>query len=297
MARFILLATTLFAAAVHAAPTPQVGAPLSKQEIAAFKPFTYYARAVGCGKERTLSWTCGDNCKANAKFKPIASGGDGATTQFWFVGYDPALKTVIVSHQGTDTTKKEAIATDLKFALNPLDLKLFPKVPTGLLVHAGFQEAHARSATQILEAVKKATKQYSAKKVAIVGHSLGAALSLLDGIYLPPHFPGVSFRVIGYGMPRVGNKVFADYVDRQKLSVTRINYGGDSVPHLPLKEMKFNHPAGEIHIHKTSGAWITCPGQENEDAQCTNKAIPNVFSGSVADHLGPFDGVTFGERC
>ncbi|KAL0953908.1 hypothetical protein HGRIS_005074 [Hohenbuehelia grisea] len=274
-----------------------VGAPLSKQEIAAYKPFTYYARAVGCGKERTLSWTCGGDCKANAKFKPIASGGDGARTQFWFVGFDPTLKTVIVSHQGTDTTKEEAIATDLNFALKPLNSKLFSMMPTGLLVHTGFQEAHARSATQILNAVKKATKEYSATKVAIVGHSLGAALSLLDGIYLPPHFPDVSFRVIGYGMPRVGNKVFAAYVDRQKLSVTRINYGGDLVPHLPLEEMEFRHPSGEIHILKTSGAWIPCPGQENGAAQCTNKSIPDIFSGSVADHLGPFDGVTFGERC
>lgn len=63
------------------------------------------------------------NCNANSGFKPVASGGDGATTQYCeclsslinrvnisddragFVGYDPALKTVIVSHQGTDTSK------------------------------------------------------------------------------------------------------------------------------------------------------------------------------------------------
>ena len=32
------------------------------------------------------------NCNANPGFKPVASGGDGAVTQTWFVGYDPTLK-------------------------------------------------------------------------------------------------------------------------------------------------------------------------------------------------------------
>jgi hypothetical protein len=36
-------------------------------------------------------------------------------------------------------------------------------------------------------------------------HSIitGAAIALLDGVYLPLHISGVSFKVIGYGMPRV----------------------------------------------------------------------------------------------
>jgi hypothetical protein len=31
------------------------------------------------------------NCQANPSFVPIASGGDGAITQYWYVGFDPAL--------------------------------------------------------------------------------------------------------------------------------------------------------------------------------------------------------------
>lgn len=36
---------------------------------------------------------------------PVASGGDGDSTQFWYVGYDPILDEVVVAHQGTDTSK------------------------------------------------------------------------------------------------------------------------------------------------------------------------------------------------
>jgi hypothetical protein len=42
------------------------------------------------------------DCKANPGFMPVASGGDGDATQYWFVGYNPASEEVIVSHQGTN---------------------------------------------------------------------------------------------------------------------------------------------------------------------------------------------------
>lgn len=32
------------------------------------------------------------NCDANPTFKPVASGGDGAVVQYWFVGYDLTLQ-------------------------------------------------------------------------------------------------------------------------------------------------------------------------------------------------------------
>jgi len=31
-------------------------------------------------------------CNGNPGFKPIASGGNGGSVQYWFVGYDAALK-------------------------------------------------------------------------------------------------------------------------------------------------------------------------------------------------------------
>jgi hypothetical protein len=57
-------------------------------------------------------------------------------------------------------------------------------------------------------------------KITLVGHSLGnycanarpqiladlvlgAALSLLDSVYLPLFLPDVTFKMVGYGMPRV----------------------------------------------------------------------------------------------
>jgi len=45
------------------------------------------------------------NCQANPDFVPIATGGDGSSVQYWFVGYNPSSQEVIVSHQGTDPSQ------------------------------------------------------------------------------------------------------------------------------------------------------------------------------------------------
>jgi inorganic pyrophosphatase len=43
-----------------------------------------------------------ENCNANYKFIPTTTGGDGSEVPCWFVGYDPVLSAVIVSHEGPD---------------------------------------------------------------------------------------------------------------------------------------------------------------------------------------------------
>lgn len=58
-----------------------------------------------------------------------------------------------------------------------------------------------------------ALSDHNANSVTLVGHSLAAALSLLDAVYLPLQLTNATFKMIGYGMPRVGNQESADYVD------------------------------------------------------------------------------------
>jgi predicted lipase len=96
----------------------------------------------------------------------------------------------------------------------------------------------------------------------VVGHSLGAALSLLDGVYLRVQLSAsVSVRVVGYGMPRVGNQDFANWVDNNLGGdVTHINNKEDPIPILPGRFLGFYHPSGEVHI-TDSDTWENCPGK------------------------------------
>ena len=96
----------------------------------------------------------------------------------------------------------------------------------------------------------------------MVGHSLGAALSLLDGVYLRVQLnASVSVRVVAYGMPRVGNQDFVNWVeDNLGGDVTHINNEEDTVPIVPGWLLGFHHPSGEAHITDSS-MWESCSGE------------------------------------
>ncbi|KAF8174959.1 lipase class 3 family protein [Pholiota molesta] len=265
---------------------------LTTAQISVFRPFTHFASTAYCQPSTTINWSCGANCAANSDFIPTASGGDGSDTQFWYVGFSPSQNTVIVAHQGTDTAQIEADATDANAFLENLSSTLFPGISSSVEAHSGFADEQAKTATAVLSAVQSTIKAHSATAVTIVGHSLGAAIALLDGVYLPLHISGVSFKVITYGMPRVGNQAFANYVDAH-VTLTHINNKEDIVPIVPGRFLGYVHPSGEVHI-MDNNQWMSCPGQDNTSNECTVGDVPNIFSGNTGDHSGPYDTVTMG---
>nr|BAL02936.1 lipase class 3 family protein [Pholiota nameko] len=293
-----LLTAVLGALTVDAAPAlvevsrRQSITALSTAQISTFRPFSYFASTAYCQPSTTVTWSCGANCAANADFIPTASGGDGSSVQFWYVGFSPSQNTVIVAHQGTDTSKIEADATDADAFLETLNTSLFPGVSSSVKAHSGFANEQAKTATAILSAVQSTIKTHSATAVTVVGHSLGAAIALLDGVYLPLHISGVSFKTIGYGLPRVGNQAFADYVDSH-LDLSHINNKEDIVPIVPGRFLGYAHPSGEVHI-MDNNQWVSCPGQDNTSTECTVGDVPNIFEGDTSDHDGPYDTVTMG---
>jgi hypothetical protein len=267
---------------------------LTTAQIAVFTPFTNYASAGYCSPSTTLTWSCGPNCEANPNFIPVASGGDGDAVQFWFVGYDPTLETVIVSHQGTDTSEILPIIEDIDIVKTTLSSSLFPGVSSSVEAHSGFADQQADTATTILANVQSAMSAHGTTSITTVGHSLGAAISLLDALYLSINIPSATVKFVGYGLPRVGNQAFANLIDSTLPSrVTHINNKEDIVPILPGEFLGFVHPSGEDHI-MDNGAWVACPGQDNPSDECSTGDVPNIFEGNTSDHDGPYNGITMG---
>ena len=138
-----------------------------------------------------------------------------------------------------------------------------------LVLRIPITTAHASTALEILSAVQATLSTQGLSSVTVVGHSLGAALALLDGIFFSLQLPeGVTVKVISYGMPRVGNQAFADFVDSQLSGrVTHVNNREDPIPIVPGMSLGFHHPPGEIHI-LDSGAWDACPGVFSSSCVC-----------------------------
>lgn len=273
---------------------------LSDAQISAFKSYTFFASTAYCDPSTTINWSCGANCDANSQFQPAASGGDGQETQFWYVGFDPNSNAVVVAHQGTDPQSLLSISVDTDFHLESLDPTLFPGIDSSIQVHNGFADAHARAAPDVLSAVQETLSSHPGASVTMVGHSLGGALALLDSVFLPLHLPtGTGFKTVTYGMPRVGNQEFANYVDAHVTSLnggtglTHVNNQRDVVPIVPGRFLGFVHPSGEVHI-QDDNSWDACPGQDNDSDLCSTGDVANVLVGKVSDHDGPYDSVTMG---
>ncbi|KIY63329.1 lipase [Cylindrobasidium torrendii FP15055 ss-10] len=289
-------AVALAAITVTASPTlhtRQGVSPLSTAQINAYTlPFAYYASAGYCDPSTTSTWSCGINCANTSDFVPTATGGNGDDIQFWFVGYSPSLSSVIVSHQGTDPSSIESLLVDGDLVRGELDSSLFPGISDDVHVHKGFRDAHAAVAKDVLAAVLSTLQDIGVSDVVLVGHSLGAALSLLDAAYLPLHLPNANFRYIGFALPRVGNQEWADYLDSNvKGDLVHITNKDDLVPILPGRGLGYHHPSGEVHI-TDANVWNSCPGQDSTADGCTIEDVPNIFAGDLDDHRGPYNGVT-----
>ncbi|CUA68360.1 hypothetical protein RSOLAG22IIIB_07878 [Rhizoctonia solani] len=223
-----------------------------------------------------------------------ATSGENPTDAGWFVGYDPTLNPIVVSNQGTSPSEALASLTDADFFLTPLDPTRFPGVSPSIQVHNGFEIDQATHAQKKLDAVKTLLSKYGPSSITLTGLGRGGAISFIDAIYLQLH-TGAKIKVVTHGMPRVGNKEFADYVDAHLDDVSRITNMKDPLPILPGRFLGYAHSSGEKHI-LSDNAWIACPGQDNTDPQCSTGDVPNIFEGNLEDNRGPYNGIIIDDR-
>ncbi|KAF8605880.1 lipase [Ceratobasidium sp. AG-I] len=294
-----LVALAALVVSVLSAPAPSSRSssspvtPLNQTEIDSYIPYEWFAAATYCPQPSQASWTCA-SCQADPvkDFQVYKSGGDGGLIQYWYVGWWPSGQSVIVAHEGTELNDTAAVLTDallVPFLTNPLR---FPGAPLGTTVHAGFQAAHARTASTILTAVKEVIAKHDAKKVVSVGHSLGGALALLEGLHLRLQLPSnITVVTRTFGQPRVGNVHFAEFVDNKLPDLARVTNKRDNVPTVPSDLLGlgiYAHSNGEKHIN-AQGVWNDCSGHDNPSIDCSAgqvKSEGKLFD----DHLGPYAG-------
>ena len=132
-----------------------------------------------------------------------------------YVAYNTQRKLVIVSHCGTNFASALSVLNDGETVPVPVDASLkTATTPTTALVHDGFQTTWIRTRDVILSGVQTAFKSCRGCSVLVAGHSLGAALALIDGVYLRAQLPAsVPIAVRPIALPAVGNDDFVTWVD------------------------------------------------------------------------------------
>ncbi|KAJ7281985.1 alpha/beta-hydrolase [Mycena rebaudengoi] len=271
------------------APTP-----LSLEDVTSqlWRP-AQFARVAYCSTPSIQDWTCGEPCEQLGKVTFLQAGGDEGLVPLYFIAVDPKDNSLAVAHQGTDSKNVVSIINDVKFALVDLNTTRFPNAEgLDIKVHDGFQDTFERTADGLLAGVMAGLASTGAKKVSVTGHSLGAAIASMTALMIKQAVPDdVDVVLTGFGLPRGGNKAWADFLDKE-VGITWVSNQNDVVPTVPPRFLGFQHPAGEVHIVDDSQTnFIACPGQDNENCATGN----SVIAASVSDHKGPyFDDISFG---
>lgn len=182
-------------------------------------------------------------------------------------------KELIVSFPGTSSAQD--FVTDFEFI--PVKYDVDGVTCDGCKVHSGFYGSYNSVAPKLEAALKMYLKKYPGYTVTPTGHSLGGALAG----FAYPGLKAAGFpvkKVFTFGQPRLGNKPFADFLD--KLSGTteekvgnyyRTTHTFDGVPNLPSRKMGFHHGRTEFFEldtksgNQSAARTFRCYGQEAQD--------------------------------
>jgi len=107
-------------------------------------------------------------------------------------------------------------------------------------IHAGYAEALKDMADSLTMHVVKANKP---QVLRLTGHSRGAALATLAGLFLAKVFPALEIRVVVFGAPRIGDADFAQaYRKQENLKWAGFLHEQDVVGLLPPWLCHIRHP-------------------------------------------------------
>ncbi|KAI0030640.1 alpha/beta-hydrolase [Vararia minispora EC-137] len=247
-----------------------------------------FSRLAYCSSGAIQTLSCGGPCDdlGAGSVTMLLVGGDGGQVPHFFVAQDATTKSIVVAHQGTNSSNPLSVINDLNFSQTPLNATLFPGVSDNVQVHEGFAETQGRTADAVLAAVQSGLASTGFSKVLVTGHSLGAAIATMDALMLNMNLgSNVQITTTTFGLPRGGNQDFANLVDSQLGgSYTFITHGNDPVPIVPPQAIGYVHSSGEVHITDNAGTAVACPGQENEN--CIDGT--SLLDVNVGDHLGPY---------
>lgn len=117
------------------------------------------------------------------------------------------------------------------------DASHVPKVARGFLsLYKSATEEEKSLSSSVIEEVKRLMEVYKGEELSItvVGHSLGAALALLvadEVSTCAPHVPPIA--VVSFGGPKVGNRAFAERLEKRGVKVLRVVNEGDVITRVP----------------------------------------------------------------
>lgn len=268
-----------FAVSISITPAKENGiikAAMDPYDISETYQNLMYSYSAYCHPVDLLAWNCyfcTYNLSLTNGFEVYSFVNDVQKNVFGYIGY--RQDTLVVAFRGTQADSLMNWISNLDAShLNP-----YPNV-TNAFVHAGFYDAYLSVQAEVRLATQTLISKVNPKRIAVTGHSLGAALAILCAADLAT-LVNLPVTVYNFGSPRVGNINFITYVQSIVHTTYRIVNEADMVPHLPQKDLGFTHLTREVW-YSNATYYTLCSDTNGEDPTCSDSVLLPL---NIMDHL------------
>ncbi|PKY48462.1 alpha/beta-hydrolase [Rhizophagus irregularis] len=277
---------------IEAAPVPNTLGSITA--VPNLKRFAYYAAAAYI-KAPLQNWDCGEVCRETQGTELIKDFTNDQLNTRGYIATDPEKELIIVSYRGTEPRSIRNYISDFVIYHDKWD------PAPGASVHHGFLNAWEQIQPQVTDDLIKLVQEKPNFKVGFMGHSLGGALAAFSALDLIQKVPELANNerlfLATFGQPRMGDDVFAKYVD-DNLKVLRTVVRGDPIPRLPPP---WKIPFVGFYKHFGEELYINNPDQDPtafaickaEDPNCSESVSLSQLS--LKYHSGPYYGVNMGD--
>jgi len=170
---------------------------------------------------------------------------DTDITPLGYVALDQNTRTLYMTFRGAETSQDWQFAFNFNETYFKQNLFLFPPTlgnssqvscSSDTTVHSGFYALFNQLREEIIQIVLQNKDKID--RIVVYGHSLGAAIASLTGLYLTIQFSNLEIFVYTFGKPRVGNEAYSKCVERLlNKRFWRIENEEDIIVSLPLSTM------------------------------------------------------------
>jgi len=194
-----------------------------------------------------------------------------------FIGHSTSNKMIYVSFRGSSSVLNWM--DDFEVTLVPY--KTFDEC-VNCKIHNGFYRSSLSVTNKTIDTLNILRKRFPFYKILVTGHSYGAAVSQIIAMELYKN--GLTNIIIyNFGQPRIGNPLYANFVNTILSDYWRFTHFKDIVPHLPPQlGFGYLHSCREVFETENNELYL-CSEFNCEDPKCSDQY--SLYETNSNDHL------------
>jgi hypothetical protein len=224
------------------------------EDLISFNTASLFALASYCAvlyRDGHKDYDCGYECSGESEGTILEKAYVAPKSKARFlISYNHRLKAIFFQSKGMQDVQ------EIKKGIQLVPSKLNNRKSSfghesGIKLHSGFRKINEELRNVSMPALSQISRKYPDYKIVFVGHSLGGGIALLAAVdYYELYGNADRISVYSFGKPRIGNKAWAQYVNRLPFieRIFRMTRYGDPITLIPPKVMGYEQEGQAYQI-------------------------------------------------